>query len=61
MESVLEGWVRCSWSWGLCVLWRCFPYKGTASARVAWADTRALQECEMLHGCAKMLGGSSKM
>lgn len=41
MGSVLEGWVRCRWSWGLCALFSCFPYKGTVSAKVAWADTCA--------------------
>lgn len=38
MECPLEVWVRCSWSWEPYVPWRCFPRKGTASARMAWAD-----------------------
>lgn len=66
MGCALERWVRGGWSWRVGVLGGVFH---EAALTALWQQGRrgqlrvpavTLRVCGMLHGCAEMLGGSSK-
>lgn len=70
MGCVLERWVRGGWSWRVGVLGGVFHEAAlTALWQQGWRGQLRVPAvtlrvcgmlCGMLHGCAEMLGGSSK-